>query len=248
MYKNRYGFVLVFLSNFFIKNLMAQLPDGVIFHSSESIEQSFMANGKRWLSLIDNSTIDVGLYKLKVGERDPQPVHEYDEIYYVQQGEAKLLAGDSTFNASAGSLFYVKAGVTHRFFDITKDISVIVLFSKAKPSEKDIMAKGFAQKEIEKTALPDSIRWAVFHRCATMVIGIYLLPKVTGGDSTQLHKMDEVNVVLKGEGKFSVDGKDMKVKKGDIVFVPKGYGHYFHSLKNDFEVMILFEKKSMQAK
>jgi mannose-6-phosphate isomerase-like protein (cupin superfamily) len=226
----------------------AQLPSGVKKLTASEINNLYEQNAKRWLQILDESTIEVGLYKLKAGEKDPQPVHEFDEIYYVKEGDAKLLAGDSIFKVSAGSLFYVKAGITHRFFDITKDISVIVLFLKAKPSDKDIPARAFVQSEIEKTAVPDSVTWTVFHRCTTMAIGIYMLPKITGGDSTQLHKVDEINIVLKGEGKFSIDGKITDVKPGDIVYVTKGYGHYFYDLKNDFEVMILFEKKSIQTK
>ncbi len=233
---------------FFMTNVAAQLSEGVIFHSSGTTEKSFKANGKRWLQLVDDSTIEAGLYKLRSGEKDPQPVHNYDEIYYVQHGKAKLLAGDSSFDARAGSLFYVKAGVVHRFFDINKDISVLVLFSKAKPSEKDISAKAYLQEEIERAVSPDTVTWTVFHRCTTLAIGIYHLPKITGGDRTQVHKVDEINVVLKGKGKFSIDGKDVDVKKGDIIYVPKGYGHFFHDLKNDFEVMILFENKSKQAR
>jgi uncharacterized protein YjlB len=40
----------------------------------------------------------------------------------------------------------------------------------------------------------------------------------------------------------------MDVTVGDIVYVKKGLGHYFHSLTADFDVLILFEKKSMELK
>ncbi len=60
-----------------------------------------------------------------------------------------------------------------------------------------------------------------------------------------MHKWDEINFVTKGSSTFSVEGKNMKVNVGDIVYVKKGLGHYFHSLTSDFEVLILFAINSL---
>ena len=77
-------------------------------------------------------------------------------------------------------------------------------------------------------------------------MGLYMLPKSIGGDSTLTHKVDELNIVTGGAAVFSVDGKPIPVKKGDIIFVQKGLGHYFHDLQEDFDVLIFWEKKSVQ--
>lgn len=195
---------------------------------------------------LDESTISAGIYQLKVDAKDDQAPHAFDEIYYILDGEAKLKAGDTSAHVSQGSIVYVRAHVPHYFFDITKNLNVLVLFSKGKEQSTDPASRFYTHDKIKTAFSADEITWSDFHKCHSMTLGIYSLPKVTGGDSTLTHKMDEINVMLKGNATFSIDGNDTLVESGDIVFVPKGLGHYFHHLKNDFEVMILFENKSIQ--
>lgn len=86
-----------------------------------------------WLAFFENNTTLTGIYELPAGAEDPQPVHKRDEIYVVTKGAAKLTAGDEVFPAKAGSIFFVAAGVPHKFIEITEDLQVIVFFSKAEP-------------------------------------------------------------------------------------------------------------------
>lgn len=224
----------------------AQLPDSVKKFSLSDLMKQHLLNKKPWLQFLDETTMEAGIYQLKKDEKDMQPVHEFDEVYYVLSGAASLQAADTTAAVIPGSIVFVRAHIPHHFFNITKDLSVLVLFSKAKFAATDEAFHFHDQNVIEKNVSTDSIVWEVFHKCETMILGIYMLPKVTGGDSTLTHKVDEINIVLKGNAKFSIDGKETDVLPGDIIFVPKNNGHFFHDLKNDFEVMILFEKKSLQ--
>jgi mannose-6-phosphate isomerase-like protein (cupin superfamily) len=86
-----------------------------------------------WLPFFENGTTLAGLYQLAAGATDGQPVHTRDEIYVVTRGAAKLRAGDEIFPAGPGSIFFVAAGIVHRFEEITEDLQVIVFFSKAAP-------------------------------------------------------------------------------------------------------------------
>ena len=86
----------------------------------------------------ENDTLTAGLYELAAGEEDRQPVHQRDEIYLVTRGAATLHAGDKVFPAGPGGLFFVAAGVAHRFEDITEDLQVMVFFSKA-PHGKQLL-------------------------------------------------------------------------------------------------------------
>lgn len=84
-----------------------------------------------YLPFFENDTLTAGLYELAAGEEDRQPVHQRDEIYLVTKGAAILRAGDKVFPAGPGGIFFVAAGVPHRFEDITEDLQVMVFFSKA---------------------------------------------------------------------------------------------------------------------
>lgn len=86
-----------------------------------------------YLRFFDNKTMSTGIYSLKAGELDQQQPHQYDELYVVSSGKAKLRAGNETFDVKTGSIFFVKANIEHRFVDIEEDLNVIVFFSKAEP-------------------------------------------------------------------------------------------------------------------
>lgn len=87
-----------------------------------------------WLEIFQNNTMLTGLYEIPAGGADHQKPHRYDELYFITKGKANLIAGDETFPAKAGSIFFVKAHVPHRFVDIDEDLQVLVFFSKADPN------------------------------------------------------------------------------------------------------------------
>lgn len=55
--------------------------------------------------------------------------------------------------------------------------------------------------------------------------------------------MDEINIVVNGTATFKMGDVEVDVRRGSIVWVKEGIGHYFHTLNDDFDVLILFEKK-----
>jgi mannose-6-phosphate isomerase-like protein (cupin superfamily) len=63
-----------------------------------------------------------------------------------------------------------------------------------------------------------------------------------------VHLFDEVNLITRGSGKFSVGEQLMDVQVGDIIYVSKGNGHFFHHLDTDLDILIFFEKKSVYQK
>ena len=69
------------------------------------------------------------LYRLAEGARDKQSPHALDELHCVVRGEAVLVVDGDEHPASAGSIFYVRAGVPHRFTQIEEDLEVLVVFS-----------------------------------------------------------------------------------------------------------------------
>ena len=232
----------------FSEDLSAQSTEDVKVFKIKEIIQKCKTSKTDWLKFLDEETVLAGIYLINAGQKDDQPIHEFDEIYYVLEGKSDFQAGSTKIKAFPGKIIYVKAGIDHHFVNIEKNLELLVLFSKAKPGSKEIEAEEFDLSQLEKAGKPNENNWSPFLKRATMTFGLYQLPMILGGDSTLVHKWDEINVITKSSAKFSIDGKDMSVTEGDVVFVKKGHGHYFHDLKSDFDVLILFEKKSMMQK
>ncbi len=102
-------------------------------YSIDSLETERMESERPYLSFLNNETMMGGIYVLKAGATDSQEPHQYDEIYYVMQGKAKIEIEDKTFPARKGDVIFVKALDVHRFVDIEEDIHLLVFFSKKKP-------------------------------------------------------------------------------------------------------------------
>lgn len=106
-------------------------PDFSAF-SLEELQAQMKESGRPWLPFLKVPTLSTGIYSLKVGATDRQQPHDQDEVYYVLKGKAKFEAGDEKANLKPGSILFVKAHVSHRFYDIEEDLEVLVFFSAAK--------------------------------------------------------------------------------------------------------------------
>ena len=79
--------------------------------------------------------LSAGVYELAAGAEDPQQPHTEDEVYVVLRGQARATVGGEVVNVTPGSFLYVPAGVPHRFHDIDKDLTVLVMFAPPEGSE-----------------------------------------------------------------------------------------------------------------
>jgi mannose-6-phosphate isomerase-like protein (cupin superfamily) len=75
--------------------------------------------------------MSAGLYVLPAGSADPQNPHHENEMYYVVRGRARFKAGTDDREVSAGSVIFVAAEVDHRFYDVTEELAVLVVFAPA---------------------------------------------------------------------------------------------------------------------
>ena len=89
-----------------------------------------------WVEHLRVSDLSVGTYSLPKGGLDEQEPHTEDEIYVVTRGQARLQAGSRTVDVGPGTVVYVPAGETHRFTDVTGDLSVLVFFGPAEYSRR----------------------------------------------------------------------------------------------------------------
>ena len=78
--------------------------------------------------------MSAGVYVLPAGGSDRQSPHHEDEIYYVIGGKAKLRMGSLESSLGPGTVVFVEAGAEHRFFDITEELVLLVVFAPAETS------------------------------------------------------------------------------------------------------------------
>ena len=80
----------------------------------------------RFARLLERATFDVGMY---VPETiDPQKPHTRDELYVIARGSGDVVCADETEVFHAGDVFFVPAGVPHRFANFSADFSAWVIF------------------------------------------------------------------------------------------------------------------------
>jgi mannose-6-phosphate isomerase-like protein (cupin superfamily) len=87
------------------------------------------ALGRPYLEFVRTDAMSAGVYVLPATGTDLQSPHKQDELYIVLRGHGRFTAGDETVDTAPGDYLYVKAGVVHRFHDITEDLVVAVVFA-----------------------------------------------------------------------------------------------------------------------
>jgi quercetin dioxygenase-like cupin family protein len=105
-----------------VKTLLARLAE---------IEEQRVQSGKSYREFLRVPAISAGLYVLPAGATDHQKPHREDEIYYVLRGSARFKAGSEDREVSGGSVIFVAAEVGHRFYDISEELAVLVIFAPA---------------------------------------------------------------------------------------------------------------------
>ena len=102
-----------------------------VFASLAEIEEQRTESGKPYREFLRVPALSAGLYVLPAGGTDHQKPHREDEIYYVLRGRARFKAGSEDREVSPGSVIFVAAEVGHRFYDITEELAVLVIFAPA---------------------------------------------------------------------------------------------------------------------
>jgi mannose-6-phosphate isomerase-like protein (cupin superfamily) len=93
-------------------------------------------SGVHWAEQLRVGDLSVGTYSITAGAHDEQEPHTEDEVYVVTAGQAALEAAGQRVPVGPGSVVYVPAGESHRFVDVTGDLSVLVLFAPAEYSRR----------------------------------------------------------------------------------------------------------------
>ena len=102
-----------------------------LFASLSDIEEKRASSGKPYHEFLHVLSMSAGLYVLAAGASDRQQPHREDEIYYVLRGHGRFTTGAEDREVSAGSVIFVAAKVEHRFYDISEELAILVLFAPA---------------------------------------------------------------------------------------------------------------------
>ena len=107
------------------------MPPGVQFLAFTELVKQRAQAGSRYLEFLRVPAMSAGLYVLAAGASDPQKPHHEDEMYYVVSGRGHFTAAGEEREVAAGSVIFVAAEVEHRFYDISEELAVLVLFAPA---------------------------------------------------------------------------------------------------------------------
>jgi mannose-6-phosphate isomerase-like protein (cupin superfamily) len=83
-------------------------------------------DGDRYAEGLRHGTMSFGVYAPR--GHDPQQPHAQDELYVIHAGTGDLVIGEQRHAFAPGDVFFVAAGVTHRFERFSDDFTAWVVF------------------------------------------------------------------------------------------------------------------------
>jgi RimJ/RimL family protein N-acetyltransferase len=105
------------------------------------------------------------------------------------------------------------------------------------PAAKDTGSRFTVEEALARLPGPAGERFVAILQRGTLEVELYA-PR--GHDPQTPHRRDEVYVVARGRGIFTVGGTRHMFEEGDLLFVPAGVGHRFESFTEDLAVWVLF--------
>ena len=96
----------------------------------DDLETARKESKRSYHQFLDVTSMQMGIYTLAAGAKDPQQPHAQDEIYYVEAGVAKINILGEDYDLKKGSIVFVPAKAQHHFHSIESDLKTLVFFSK----------------------------------------------------------------------------------------------------------------------
>lgn len=95
--------------------------------------------------------------------------------------------------------------------------------------------------DVNKERAQNDRSYISFMNVDSMHCGIYHL-KAGSEDNQSPHTEDEIYYVESGKAKFHMDGEEVAIKPGTILFVPANKKHYFFDIEEDLDLLVFFAK------
>jgi mannose-6-phosphate isomerase-like protein (cupin superfamily) len=81
-----------------------------------------------FLNVFSNKVLDMGILRIKVGEKDTQLPHSVDEAYFVVKGNGSIEIDGNMKPVRSSDFVFVPAEANHRFIADDQDLVVIYFF------------------------------------------------------------------------------------------------------------------------
>ncbi len=81
-----------------------------------------------FLNIFKSRGLEVGILRLRIGEKDTQEPHSGDEVYFVIEGTGHLEIEDKMKPVNPADFIFVPAKAHHRFVVGNKDLIVLYFF------------------------------------------------------------------------------------------------------------------------
>ncbi len=182
--------------------------------------------------------------KAKAGTSEAISFGERHVVVFIASGAIRILIGDRSFDAEAGSGIYIRPDETFRFE--TRDAASI--YMSACPAADDIpfveeTSPYFdAQYPTRIVPIDESKREAMATRYFQMLVdksvGSTLATQFIGHipfskAMPHRHLYEEALIILSGEGMMWTETKKAAVKSGDVIFLPRKQLHSLQAVGND---------------
>ena|SRR5579884_3817904 len=106
------------------------------FKLADALKQLPTPEGKRFIELFKHGTLAIELYAPRGIDR--QTPHARDEIYVIASGTGTFRQGQfADVKFGPGDVFFVPAGVEHRFKDFSDDLAAWVFFYGPEGGEQE---------------------------------------------------------------------------------------------------------------
>ena len=79
-------------------------------------------------ALIISGNYNIGILRIKIGEKDTQLPHSVDEVYYVVEGNGSIEIDGKIKPVKSTDFIFVPAKAHHKFIVGNKDLVVIYFF------------------------------------------------------------------------------------------------------------------------
>ncbi len=174
----------------------------------------------------------VGFHVTDIGDAEAHFHRRTTEIYYVLEGEGRLIAGGSAFDVAPGTAAYIPPGCLHRGegqfraaiavlppFDPEDEVAVADELPR--PGAAPIV-RALADVTPIRSACGSSTR--VFTRADGVAMGLHVV-HITEAECHYHTRTTEIYHILEGEGTLRVGHEEYALRPGLTIYVPAGQQH-----------------------
>jgi mannose-6-phosphate isomerase-like protein (cupin superfamily) len=102
--------------------------EGDNFVSLDHMIADLNNTGSNFLNVFSNQGLDIGILRIKVGEKDTQLPHSADEAYFVVKGMGSIEIDGKIKPIKSNDFIFIPAEAHHRFIVDEQDLVVIYFF------------------------------------------------------------------------------------------------------------------------